>query len=178
MQSINHHFDRLMGAGFQNDLGHLQPFVLPLEGQGRNGGQLLVRVSYQSHVFSKTPTQADEGYDFIDETGARRRFCDERYRRCLKLPETCRSLWQMNALTWVSKDRNRASNMAVIEDRHVSGRHYAVIYYLFPSRNDHIDIEMVVKSAYEKYIDFSHIKRKFRMIQLAKKSYYEGKVVP
>ena len=85
---------------------------------------------------------------------------------------------EQNHLTWISHDKNKVGNLAVIGDDLITGQHYVVVYYLFPSRSEAFDVELVVKSAYEKYVDFSHIKRRFKTVQQIKTCYYQQKKVP
>ena len=83
-----------------------------------------------------------------------------------------------NVLTWESKDRNSTSNLTVVNDNLVSGENYAIYYYLFPSRLDDCDVELVVKSAYTREIDFAKIKRRYKSVQKIKECYFNQKVVP
>lgn len=116
--------------------------------------------------------------DFMDEGGRGRVFCEDRYNASTGLPDVCRRMLDENFLTWEAQDRNGVSNMAVIDGELVTGNHTAIIYYLFPSQVEGLDVELVVKSAYEKEIDFSHIKRRFKVVQLVKTCYYKGQKVP
>ena len=76
------------------------------------------------------------------------------------------------------RDRNQAANLAVVGPELISGINDLIIYYLFPSRSAHQDVELVVKSAYQKNIDFDRIKRRFRVCQLIKNAYFKGVKIP
>ncbi|SHF39239.1 hypothetical protein SAMN05444279_13514 [Ruegeria intermedia] len=157
---------------------HLVPHVVDLPNHGPDGRTLRVRISYQSHVFSQSCAHDAEDFDFLDEGKNKRTFCIDRFNLSQGLPAICTNLLESNAYTWESKDKNRVSNLAVIDGALVSGRHHVVVYYLFPSKVDGLDVEMVVKSAYEKDINFDHIKRRFRMIQKVKTCFYTKKRIP
>lgn len=83
-----------------------------------------------------------------------------------------------NHPTWEMRDRNQAANLAVVGPQLISGINDLIVYYLFPSRSAHHDVELVVKSAYQKNIDFDRIKRRFRVCQLIKTAYFKGVKVP
>lgn len=176
MSSIVHSFPSFTLDENEIDFSYLAPFIHVLKGQGKNGADIRVRVSFQSHVFSKTP-ENDE-FDFQDEGGRERTFCLDRFEASKSLPSICQRMLADNFYTWESKDRNRVSNMAVIDDKRETGSHYVVLYYLFPSKSGQIDVEMVIKSAYQKDINFDHIKRYFKVIQLVKTCYFKGEKVP
>lgn len=157
---------------------HLVPAVVNLAGQGRDSSDLRVRISYCSHVFSQSCLATEVDFDFKDENGQKRRFCSNRYRISIDLQSVCQKLLSENADTWMSKDRNRVNNLAVIDGPLITGQHAIIIYYLFPSLVDGLDIEMVVKSAYCKFISFEKIHRKYKIIQQIKTCYYKRKTVP
>ena len=79
---------------------------------------------------------------------------------------------EQNYLTWQSQDRNRISHLAITDSILRSGPNDLVIYYLFPSRSRMHDVELVVKSAYRKHIDFERIKRRFNVQQMIKTAYF------
>lgn len=83
-----------------------------------------------------------------------------------------------NMLTWESYDKNRISNMAAMEGPLTSGEHHVAVYYLFPSQASGVEVEMVIKSAYRKVLNFDNIKRRFNVVQLTKKCYYDQMKVP
>lgn len=170
-------FPDLEFNGTQIEFGHLVPIRHELVGHGRDKASIHVRVSFQSHVFSQT-AGSREPLPFLDENGKARAFCPDRYKLSLDLPNFCVDVLSNNMLTWISKDRDSVSNMAVVKTPLVSGEHYAIYYYLFPSRLDDCDVELVVKSAYKRNIDFSKIKRRHKALQKIKECYYQQKVVP
>ena len=157
---------------------HLVPHVVDLPNHGLHGATLRVRISYQSHVFSQSCAHNDKKFHFRDEGNNKRSFCIDRFNLSKGLPSICKNLLESNAYTWESKDKNRISNLAVIDGALVSGLHQIIVYYLFPSKVDGLDVEMVVKSAYEKNINFDHIKRRKRMIQMVKTCFYQKKRLP
>ena len=175
--SISHIFTNLTVNDNAYSFTHLQPQRHVLRGHGRDKADIAIRLSFQSHVFSRTPDE-DELPNFNDENNKARIFCLERYNHSLNLPQMCSDMITRNFLTWESKDRNSTSNLTVIDGNLVTGDNYAIYYYLFPSRLDNCDVELVVKSAYMRYIDFSHIKRRFKTIQPIKTCYFKDKIVP
>lgn len=115
---------------------------------------------------------------FIDENGSPRVFCVDRFERSLILPDFSRQMLAENMLTWESADRNGMSNMLVIDGPLVDGDHHVAVYHLYPSAVPEIDVEMVIKSGYVKSVIFSHIKRRFNVLQMLRKCYYEQTKVP
>lgn len=178
MEGIRTSFPDLTVSGTVHRFGHLVPFVHTLPSTGRDGADLRVRVSFQSHVFCRTWSNTDGACHLRDEAGQPRTFCNDRFALSLTLPDFCRQMLTQNYLTWVSEDRNRASNMAVIDPPLQTGEHDTVIYYLFPSSLSDTDVELVIKSAYRKSLNFDHIKRRHNIISLVKKCYYEQRTVP
>ncbi|PHR58267.1 MAG: hypothetical protein COA43_10925 [Robiginitomaculum sp.] len=175
--SVIQTFPDLIFSGKNYDFDHLKPQTHTLEGQGNNGKDILIRLSFESHVFSRTPLSGERS-SFRDRRGQERVFCVDRYDRSLVLDNLCADMILQNFLTWESKDRNSKSNLAVVRSRLITGLNYAIFYYLFPSRSNSYDVEIVIKSAYEKYIDFSHIKRRNKTTQLIKKCYFQQKTIP
>jgi hypothetical protein len=156
----------------------LIPTAVDLQGQGRDNADLRVRISYKSHVFSKSIDAWDADFDFRDELGRKRLFCPNRYAISQTLPGVCRNMLATNAVTWISKDKRENNNLAVINGRLIDGAHDLIIYHLFPSSVDGIDVEMVVKSAYNKNLKIGSIKRKFKMIQQVRTCHFNDKNVP
>ena len=68
--------------------------------------------------------------------------------------------------------------MAVVDGPMIDGERQIIVYYLYPSKVSGIDVEMVIKSGYRKIMNFGHIKRRFKVVQLTKKCYYEQVKVP
>lgn len=66
----------------------------------------------------------------------------------------------------------------MIDGNLITGSHDLIVYYLFPSSVDGLDVEMVVKSAYNMHVNFEHIKRRYNMIQQVKVCYYNARQVP
>jgi hypothetical protein len=178
MTTINDSFPTIEHAQSRFTFEHLAPASLCLAGQGAGGGDINIRISYQTHVFSRRHEGGSGEFLLRDEAGLFRQFCEERYRNSVRLPDVCKRMVEDNYLTWQSLDRNRASNLAVSGPVLISGLNNLVVYYLFPSRSDEHDVELVVKSAYQKHIDFNHIKRKFNVRQLIKKAHFQQKRVP
>ena len=174
---ISLEFPELDFNGTQIGFEHLKPFRYELTGHGKGGQSIYVRISFQSHVFSQTAGENEPLY-FLDENGNNRAFCPHRYKSSLRLPALCEDMLAKNVLTWESKDRNSTSNLTVVNDNLVSGENYAIYYYLFPSRLDDCDVELVVKSAYTREIDFAKIKRRYKSVQKIKECYFNQKVVP
>ncbi|MCM5557057.1 hypothetical protein [Pleomorphomonas sp. JP5] len=176
--SIRHFFPKLADGDREIDFKHLAPFTHSLQGHGRNGASIVLRVSFRSHVFSRAHKGETQGLFFLDENGNRRIFCEDRYAASLQLPALCLGLLSSNALTWESRDGNEKYNLASIGGALVSGAHDTVIFYLFPSGANGIDVEFVVVSFYLKTWNFAHVKRRDKIIQPIKKCYYNGHRVP
>ena len=157
---------------------HLVPTAVNLPRQGRNNADLRVRISYKSHVFSKSLDAWEVGFDFLDELGIKRLVCPNRYALSQTLPGACRNLLTTNAVTWISKDNRQNSNLAVIDGPLIDGAHDLIIYHLFPSSVDGLDVEMVVKSAYNKNLKAKPIKRRFKMIQQVRTCHFIVRNVP
>lgn len=178
MVSINGSFPTIEHEGRRFTFAHLVPVSTCLVGQGKAGADIKIRISYQTHVFSRRHEGSAEVFLLRDEVGLIRQFCGARYEVSLGLPDICRRMVHDNFLTWESFDRNRASNLAVCGPVLTSGPNDLIVYYLFPSRSDKHDVELVVKSAYRKEIDFGRIKRRYKVCQLIKKAHFQQVKVP
>lgn len=150
----------LASNGNKYTMHHLTPFRIKLAGKGAPGCDLTVRVSYHSHVYSKTDSPAATELRFVDEGGKWREFCTVRYALCLGLPAQCHDLVMLNFPSWESEDNGGRNNMAVSEAQPASGTKYLIFYELFPSEAEGIDVEFVVKSAYEKPFDAARTGRR------------------
>ena len=138
-----------------------------------------MRITFQSHVFSKDALQ--QRHHFLDETGRRRVFCSIRYGVSLGLPRICRGLLTQNVLTWEERDKSGSSNLSVLTPAGaalVSGTYVVVFYYLIPSMVQGIDVEMIVKTCYEKEINFAYRQRRERIVKHIKTVYYTRVTIP
>lgn len=178
MAGVRRSFGSLNVGGLLYQFPHLIPTAVDLPRQGRDNAVLRVRISYKSHVFSKSLDAWDVDFDFRNELGGKRLVCPDRYALSQTLPGVCRNLLATNAVTWISKDKRQHSNLAVIDGPLIDGAHDLIIYHLFPSSVDGLDVEMVVKSAYNKNLKAKPIKRRFKMIQQVKTSHFKNKKVP
>jgi hypothetical protein len=155
------------------DLAHLDAISVILVGEGADGADIRVRISFQSHVYSEGCNQSELGR-FADEGGAWRVFCSVRYGLSLQLGILCEQAIVNKWPTWETSDKNRISNFMTITLE--NGQSYAIIYRLAPSLSDNFDVEVVVKSAYLKAPNPP--KRKFNVKQLVNKCYFSGKAMP
>lgn len=169
-------------GGVLRDLRHLQPFVVSLDGKGKDGADLRVSVSLGRHVISKS---CDYGqHDMTDENGNPRAFCEDRYAFSLGLPEFARRMIEQNYFCWESSDRNRAMNYAVIDVapgrilKIVDGEHQVVFFYLYPDSGEQADVKLIITSGHSREIFFSRIKRRYNMHTLLRKCLYERKRFP
>ena len=80
--------------------------------------------------------------------------------------------------TWVSQDRDRKNNMAVTDANAAGGVRYVILYSLHPSQASDLDVELVVKSAFEKDVANLQNLKKFGVRQMIKKCYFQGVQVP
>jgi hypothetical protein len=151
---------------------------LSLEGHGRDGAPIIVRVSYHSHVFSIADGDGALAHRFMDEAGKWRSFCQTRYSKSLALPHVCGEMVENNFPSWVSQDRNRRNNMAVTDANAAVGWQYVIMYSLFPSSAKGFDVELVVKSAYEKEVVGLHKLKKSGIRQLVKTCYFQQVAIP
>lgn len=178
MATINDSFPTIEHAQCRFTFEHLVPTSVCLTGKGGDGADINIRISFQTHVFSRRHEGGSAAWALRDEGGRLRQFCEDRYRNSLTLPDLCKRMIENNYLTWESLDKNRASNLAVSGPVLTSGLNDLVVYYLFPSRSEEYNVELVVKSAYQKEIDFSHIKRRYNVCQLVKKAHFQQIRVP
>jgi len=174
--SVIYNFPQILLDGDDVCFNYLLPTTHNLIVPKKDEADIRVRISYHSHVFSVATKNGN--VRFLDENNKSRYFCSDRHQWSLDLPKLCQSMIENKWLTWEEKDRNRVSNMAVIANTLNNGTHYVVFYYLFPSRRGDYEVELVVKSAYEKYINFDKRKRRFKVTQLIKKCYYDDVKVP
>ena len=170
--------EKVIIDGVDYNLIHLLPFVHRIPGQGPEKGELAVRVTFHSHVFSRQPKPEDVGHHFDDEGGRQRIFCPDRFAFSYTLPDLCRRMLDQNFLTWQEKDKNSVSNLAVIDGPLRNGEHRLVVYYLIPSKVTGIHVELVVKSCYPKELNFTHRQKRDRVVYLVKKCLYDKKKIP
>lgn len=168
-------FPNLLIGENEHEFSHLVPFSHTLHNQGGDNETIAVRISFKSHVFSVSP-QGEA--DFRDENEQDRSFCQLRYNRSKHLPGMCLNALTTNALTWKSQDRNSISSLVVATDPLHPGMKYAVYYYLFPSKHDDYDVEMVVKSAYQKDIEADRIKRRHNVLSLVRQCFFKKVTIP
>jgi hypothetical protein len=171
--------DKLNYHGTVRSLAHLAPFSHRIAGHGLNGTDIALRVSFESHVYSRS--DGDRRHDFLDESGNRRWFCSDRYDVSLTLADEVRRMIDQNVYSWETRDRNRVANLAVLNpasQQLVSGRHNVAIYYLFAGRVPGIDVEMVVKTCYAMTVDFSRIRTRHKVRSLIKTVCFKGGRLP
>lgn len=168
----------ITSGGIKYSLHHLQPFHVKLDGKGKDGLDLTVRVSYHSHVYSKADADGATGLRFKDEGDKWREFCLERYTLCLTLPDICRNMVELNFPSWESQDNGGKNNMAVSEANPTSGTKYLVFYELLPSQTEGIDVELIVKSAYAKLFDASRTGRRQKVQALLRTVLFSGNRLP
>ena len=155
-------------------LEHLNCRMVVLEKQGKDQSDIVVRISFLSHVFSKSP-KFGEIFDFKDENGKGRIFCLNRYTYSLNLAEFCENSISQNWLTWESRDKNSVSSYMLATDS--QGINYAIIYRLAFGLSESCDVEFIVKSAYVTN-SVRNNPRKFNVKSLIKKCYFEEKGFP
>ena len=166
--------------GVQYDLRHLAPFVHFLPGQGPEGGDLSIRVRFESHVFSKTYYQT-QGHDFLDEIGNRRELCQVRYNFSHCLAEEVRKMLDINAMSLQVNDKNGFYNRAVItpaSPKIEAGRHNTLIYYMYKSKLEGIPTEMRIKSCYEKELRIGRGAKRDKIRTYAKRAFFQNRRVP
>ena len=160
-------------------LKHLVSFTHRLAGHGPDGAPLVVRVTFESHVFSKS--EGAGAHDFLDESGNKRFFCLDRYAFSFTLQDEVRKILDQNVYTWEVKDKNQVANLAVLAPatvQMVSGIHNVLIYYLFKSSVPDINVEMKVKSCYMREIDFGRHKKREKIRVCVKTVCFNGGRIP
>lgn len=171
--------ENLNFQGQSKSLNHLQPFTHCLAGHAQDKADLIIRVTFESHVFSISDGQG--AHDFVDEAGKKRFFCPDRYAFSLDLPDEVRRVLDLNVYTWEEKDKNQVANLAVLAPANgqlVSGLHNVLIYYLYSSSVDGIHVEMCVKSCYPKEINFSKRRRREKIRKHVKEVCFKGGRIP
>lgn len=161
--------------GTSRCLRHLAPFTHRLAGHGFAGADLVIRVTFQSHVFSKSDGTGP--HDFVDVSGNKRYFCPDRYAFSLHLEPKVRAILELNSYTWETRDKNQVANLAVLAQTAApltSGTHDVLIYYLYKSSVSGLDVEMIVKSCYTKEIDFKRHPKRERIRACVKKVCFNG----
>jgi hypothetical protein len=164
--------------GAKYSLHHLQPSRVYLAGHGDDGSTIVIRISYYSHVYSIADQDEATSHQFSDEGGKQRYFCPKRYQHSLNLPKICQAMIEKNYPTWISQDRNTRNNMAVADSNPKDGLQYVTLYSLTPSHESQIDVEVIIKSAYEKYINNIGKLKKLGVRQIVKKCYYDNISIP
>ncbi|MGH6862418.1 MAG: hypothetical protein ACRECY_19410 [Phyllobacterium sp.] len=85
---------------------------------------------------------------------------------------------EQNFPSWESRDKNKVNNLVICGAQPITGTHYAILYRMMPSRSKGIDIEFVVKSAYQRYFDMAKTGKREKIRVLIKKSHYTGITLP
>lgn len=171
--------DRINFQGKSECLKHLRPFTHSLAGHAPNHTDLIIRVTFESHVFSISEGQGP--HDFLDEAGNKRFFCPNRYAYSASLPDHVRDILNLNVYTWEERDKNQSANLAVLSPANlqlVSGSHKTLIYYLYRSSVTGIHVEMRVKTCYEKDIDFAKRRKREKIRTHLKTVCYKGGRIP
>lgn len=167
-------------GGVDYDISHLAPFIYTLTAAGPNGMDIRVRVSFSCHAFS-TKAAHNAAFDFPDHNGNHRIFCENRYAKCLALPKGVQNLFDQNGITWEMKDHNQIENMAALAhdpaERIVRGTHDVILYYFYPSKSEHFEIEMNVLTCHERSVNTKD-KHKLDMRQAVRTCYFSKERMP
>ena len=168
--------------GVLRDLRHLESFVVTLAGKGRDAGDLCVKITLGLHTISQGCPRGMHNLE--DENGKPRGFCEDRYALSLGLPELARRMVEQNYYCWESIDRNRAINYAVIDvapgrvRELTDGEHQVVFFYLYPSKGDMADVNLMITSCHAREVIFSKIKRRYNMHTILRTCLFQRKRVP
>jgi len=169
----------ILSNGTTHKLHHLQPFKVTLADQIAPGQDLIVRVSFHSHAYSqahdRSPTVEAV---FLDEGGKSRVFCPIRYKAYLSLHTLCTQFLLNNGLTFESKDRNQRNHLTIAGDPTTDGVKYHVYYELMPSKTAGVNVEFVVKSAYDKEYVAAHHKRREHVKRFLRQCHFKQERVP
>lgn len=169
----------ILSNGTTHKLHHLQPFKVTLVDHIAAGQDLVVRVSFHSHVYSQSYSGGITAeFVFLDEGGKSRAFCPLRYTSCLSLDTLCTQFLQNNGLTFESKDRNQRNHLTVVGDPTIDGMKYHIYYELMPSKTAGVNVEFVVKSAYNKDYVAAHHKRREHVKRFLRQCHFKQERVP
>jgi hypothetical protein len=161
-------------------IGHLAPFFHSVPGAGVDGSDLRVRISFSCHVFSEKAKHG-EPFHMLDQNESRRRFNKDRYDRGLTLPDDVRALLNSNGVTWEMKDHNDIENMAALTQvpdlKVIKGTFDVILYYLYPSKADHFEVEMNVLTCHVREVN-TEGKHKFDMRQVLRTCIYSQERLP
>lgn len=83
-----------------------------------------------------------------------------------------------NYPSWVTQDRNRRNNLAVTDAFASAGMRYVVLFALSPSKAGDVNVELVVKSAFEKDISSLTGKKRTGVRQMIKKCHFQDIELP
>lgn len=176
-------FKAISYKGQKYKLHHLQPLKAKYKLDDDN--HLTVRFKFSTHVFSqKAPlgTTEDTEGTLKDSGGRLQLLCTERYNLSLNLPTLCQTIIDDDCITWISQDKNTVNNLAVINHplfpAPQNGEHYLIVYQAYPSDAAGVDIEVLVKSAYTKNVNFSHIKVRKKISNILKSVHFQKKKMP
>lgn len=168
--------------GVCHTLQHLRPLLVTVLKKGKNGANLSVKVSFSRHTVSQSGTEAN--LNMRDENNKPRLFCSKRYEFSLKLPALVERMIQDNHMSWQSKDKNNTLHYAVIDvgqtqfHKTLNGVYFNIFFYLYPSKEVEIDVNLVVVSCYERDVVFSNLKKKQPMHYLLRQCLYNQKRMP
>ncbi|MCC1481527.1 hypothetical protein [Roseibaca sp. Y0-43] len=169
--------------GIVRDLKHLDSFVVTLKGKGKGGADLRVLVHLGLHTISRA-CKPGEITDLSDENGRPRIFCEDRYAFSFGLPDITKRMIEEKYFCWVSSDRNRSMNYAVLDAapsrvrQLKDGEHQVIYFYLYPSRGKRADVDLFVTSCHMRFLKFGAIKRRYDLHSLLRKCYFESKRLP
>jgi hypothetical protein len=96
-------------------------------------------------------------------------------------PTSRRSRICLSDVPWEERDRNQASNLAVLTPAAqplANGTHRVVIYYLYGSTVPGIHVEMKLKTCYSKEIDFTKRNKREKIRTYIKSICYHGGRIP
>jgi hypothetical protein len=114
----------------------------------------------------------------VDEGGSWRSFSAARHARSLLLPDICKDMIEQNYPTWISSDRNHRNNMTVTDAHGTGGMRYVVLYAVKPSKDSELDVDLVVKSAFEKDVGNLQRMKKTGVRQVIKTCFFRLVDVP
>jgi len=123
---------------------HLQSSKIIINNEGRNKEDIIARIHYSTHVYSKELTKNTNELSFKDSNGRDREFCPIRFASSFDILNTISNLKNH---VWISKDKNGVNNLITIHDAK-SNTHYGVYFALKPSKREKIHVEIYIRTAY------------------------------
>jgi hypothetical protein len=131
--------------GVVYDLSHLEPFVFLVTPKADGAPNYRVLATFGHHTFCRHCEPRDDAAFLYEEHGDARSFCPVRYEQSLALPRIIRFAASGGKAYFSQRD-----NFLLIDNLPGLAAPYVVLFNVKRSRQNTIDCNMFVSSAYEK----------------------------